>query len=239
MKRPPFNRNKWRTRKSNTGAAGKASGNKPPRRGGLRASLFLIVGISLVQYLNTGAITWPADMFRAITGSAGDYAQRPEAGWRRATEKLEEIGARKEGQPAPDFDLAGRVVRVADGDTVSILDQDKRQHKVRLFGIDSPERDQPFGIAAKKALARRVADRNVGVVVIETDSYGRTVGTVYLDAVNINAAMVADGYAWWYRFYAPNNPELAASEETAREKRLGLWSEPRPVPPWDWRRGRR
>lgn len=239
MKRPPFNRNKWRTRKSKTGAAGKASANKPPRRGGLRASLFLIVGISLVQYLNTGAITWPADMFRAITGSAGDYAQRPEAGWRRATEKLEEIGARKEGQPTPDFDLAGRVVRVADGDTVSILDKNKRQHKVRLFGIDSPERDQPFGIAAKKALARRVADRNVGVVVIETDSYGRTVGTLYLDAVNINAAMVADGYAWWYRFYAPNNPELAASEETAREKRLGLWSEPRPVPPWDWRRGRR
>ena len=54
MKRPPFNRNKWRTRKSKTGAAGKASANKPPRRGGLRASLFLIVGISLVQYLNTG-----------------------------------------------------------------------------------------------------------------------------------------------------------------------------------------
>lgn len=239
MKRPPFNRNKWRTRKAKTGTAGKASANKPSRRGGLRASLFLIVGISLVQYLNTGAITWPADMFRAITGSAGDYAQRPEAGWRRATDKLEEIGARKEGQPTPDFDLAGRVVRVADGDTVSILDKNKRQHKVRLFGIDSPERDQPFGIAAKKALARRVADRNVGVVIIETDSYGRTVGTLYLDAVNINAAMVADGYAWWYRFYAPNNPELAASEDSARKKGLGLWSEPRPVPPWDWRRGRR
>lgn len=239
MKRPPFNRNKWRSNRSKTKNPDKASGNRPRRKGGLRALLFLVVGISLLQYLNTGSVSWPTDVFRSITGSVGDYTQRPEAGWRRATEKLEEIGASKEGQPPPDFDLTGRVVRVADGDTVSILDMNKQQHKVRLYGIDTPERDQPFGIAAKKALAARVADRNVGVVIVETDNYGRTVGTIYLDEVNINASMVADGYAWWYQFYAPNNPELKVSEETARDKGLGLWSEPRPIPPWDWRRGRR
>ena len=235
MKRPPFNRHKRRNKKRKDSTSGSA----PRLKGKLRTLLFVVVGISLVQYLNTGSVTWPGDTFRALTGKVGDYAQRPEAGWRQATEALETIGARKEGQPTPDFDLVGRVVRVADGDTVSILDQSNRQHKVRLYGIDTPERDQPFGLAARKALARRVADKKVGVVIVETDNYGRTVGTVYLDAMNINVAMVADGYAWWYRFYAPNNPELAASEKAARSQAIGLWSESRPIPPWDWRRGRR
>ena len=239
MKRPPFNRHKSRASRSRAKAADQTSDAPGRSKGRVRALLFAVVAFTVVQFLSTGAVTWPIDIFNTMTGRVDDYVQRPDAGWRRATQQLEEIGAKKEGHPTPAFDLVGRVVRVADGDTVSVLDKNKRQHKVRLYGIDTPERDQPFGMAAKKALASRVADKNVGVVIIETDDYGRTVGTLYSDDENINVAMVADGYAWWYRFYAPNNPELAVSEENARKQGLGLWSEPRPIPPWDWRRGRR
>ncbi len=202
------------------------------------AAVFAL-GVSLVQYLNTGAVSWPVSLYHTVTRDLADYATRPEAGWRRATEILEDVGARREGEPAPDFDLSGRVVRIADGDTVSVLDAANAQHKVRLFGIDTPEQDQPFGNAAKKALAQLVDEKPVGVVVITTDSYGRTVGTLYQDGVNINAAMVASGYAWWYQHYAPHEHKLAASQERAREQHLGLWSDPHPVPPWDWRRGKR
>jgi endonuclease YncB( thermonuclease family) len=179
------------------------------------------------------------DAWRAISSTLGDYSTRPQAGWRQATEALDKIGEAREGQPIPHFDLSGRVVRVADGDTVSVLDSDNKQHKVRLFGIDTPERDQHHGKAAKKALAALVAGKTVGVVSVEKDSYGRTVGTLYLHDTNINAAMVQGGHAWWYRHYAPHNRLLAAMEQQAREAKRGLWTNPEPVPPWDWRRNKR
>jgi endonuclease YncB( thermonuclease family) len=140
---------------------------------------------------------------------------------------------------APHVDLAGRVVRVADGDTVTVLDRRNTQHKVRLYGIDSPERDQPYGKAAKNALQRLIDNRPVEVVVVAKDSYGRTVGTLYRDGVNLNEAMVAAGYAWWYQHFAPNERRLEEAEQRARAQRIGLWSEPRPVAPWDWRRRQR
>ena len=239
MKRPPFSRNKSRKQRSRSGSA------KPTTRGAsnrllqLRNVLILVLGFSLLQYLNNGAVTWPVDAYRKITGAVGDYIARPEAGWRQATDSLEKIGAAREGQPTPEFGLTGRVVRVADGDTVSILDEAKSQHKIRLFGIDTPERDQPYGKTSKKALSRLVAGKTVGIVVVETDDYGRTVGTVYLQDTNINVAMVEGGHAWWYRHYAPHNRLLEATEQKARAEKLGLWANPDAVPPWNWRRGNR
>ena len=202
-------------------------------------ALFLLLGFSLAQYLTTGTVSWPEVLFKNITGSVQEYAARPEAGWRRATDVLEDLGAAREGKPLPTFDLTGRVVRVADGDTVSILDKSNTQHKVRLFGIDTPERDQPYGKSAKQVLTRWVDEQNVGVVVVETDSYGRTVGTVYREGTNINVAMVAGGHAWWYQHFAPYEHNLAAAEKKAREQGLGLWASPGAVAPWDWRRRRR
>ena len=111
--------------------------------------------------------------------------------------------------------------------------------KVRLFGIDTPERDQPYGRAASRFLAARVAGKTVGVDEIELDSYGRTVGIVYLEGININLLMVESGHAWWYRHYAGRYDELRYAESEARESGLGLWADKDPVPPWDWRRGRR
>lgn len=201
--------------------------------------LLLLLGFSLFQYVNTGTVSWPMTLYHKVRAELADYAARPEAGWRQATDSLEKIGAAREGEPIPDFQLTGRVVRVTDGDTVSVLDASNAQHKVRLYGIDTPERDQPYGSAAARALTQLVDEKSVGVVVVATDSYGREVGTLYRDGININVAMVAGGHAWWYRRYALHEHKLEVSEQQARDQALGLWATPHPVPPWDWRRGRR
>ena len=205
----------------------------------LRRVLVVIALFSLLQYFTTGTVKWPVDIYHTVTGTLSDYATRPEAGWRRATESLEELGAAREGASVTDFDLTGRVVRIADGDTVSVLDHSNTQHKVRLFGIDTPERDQPYGQAAKRALMQLIDEKSVGVVIVTTDSYGRKVGTLYRDGVNINVAMVARGYAWWYQHYAPHEHALRQAEQQARSQKLGLWAQPRPIAPWDWRRNKR
>ena len=205
----------------------------------LRNIVVVLLGFSLLQYISTGQVTWPVDLYHQVTTTLKEYAARPDAGWRRAAEKMDEIGAAREGDPIPEFDFSGRVVRVADGDTVSVLDPSNTQHKVRLFGIDTPERDQPHGKASSRALAKLVDEKTVGVVIVETDRYGRTVGTLYLRDVNINLTMVENGDAWWYRHYAPHEHRLAESEQQAREAGRGLWANPDPVPPWKWRRENR
>ena len=201
-----------------------------------RNVLYALVAISLFQYLSDGSVTWPATVIDKVGGTLGQYANRPGASWREAADKIEEMGAAREGRPIPEFGLTGRVVRVADGDTLSVLDKHNTQYKVRLHGIDTPERNQRYGKSAWNALSAMVSGKTVGVVVLGKDSYGRTDGTVYLDGTNINLAMVAAGHAWWYRYYAPDDRPLQAAENAARAKKLGLWAEPDPLPPWDWRR---
>ena len=204
-----------------------------------RNLLIAVLAVSLLQYASTGQVSWPATVLDNITRTLGDYAGRSDASWRKATDKIEEMGAAREGQPTPEFGLTGRVVRVADGDTISRLDKNNTQYKIRLHGIDTPERDQAYGKAAWDALSDLVAGRTVGIVVLGKDTYGRTDGTVYLDDANINLAMVAGGHAWWYRYYAPNNRLLEVTEQQARDAGKGLWANPDPMPPWDWRRQQR
>jgi len=195
-----------------------------------------LAALSLLQYAVTGSVSWPGWLWQRGVATVSEQLSRPQGGWKIAAGKVEELGAAREGVPLPDFDLTGRVVRVADGDTVSVLDAANRQHKIRLYGIDAPERDQPRGGASREALADLVAGRTVGVVVVATDDYGRDVGTLYLDGQDINLAMVAGGHAWWYRHYAPYEHRLEAAQGEARTKRRGLWADPDPKPPWDWRR---
>ena len=204
-----------------------------------RVLLVLALAASALQYLENGSITWPGELYRTISTRVSDYATRPSAGWRKASEGLGKLGAQREGQPVPDFDLQGRVVKIMDGDSLSLLDSARRQHTIRLFGIDTPEWDQPHGSRAKKALARLVDGRNIGVVKVDTDTFGRTVGTVFVGDTNVNLAMVEAGHAWWFARYAPYERHLAAAEEEARERQLGLWSSANPVPPWKWRRSQR
>jgi endonuclease YncB( thermonuclease family) len=131
------------------------------------------------------------------------------------------------------------VVSVSDGDTIIVLRPGNVQEKVRLAEIDCPEKGQPFGQAAKRKTGDLAAQKTVTVEVRTTDRYGRTVGEVFLpDGSSLNRELVRAGYAWWYRQYSKDT-SLGDLEGDARRARRGLWSEPTPVPPWEWRRGNR
>lgn len=130
--------------------------------------------------------------------------------------------------------LTGKVVSVTDGDTVRVLDAANVQHKVRLDGIDAPERGQPFGTVARDRLAALVMGKAVTVHAHGQDKYGRTLGRIEVDGQDVNHRMVADGMAWHYSRFN-NDARLAAAERQARAAKRGLWADAKPVPPWEWR----
>ena len=128
-----------------------------------------------------------------------------------------------------------RVVRVSDGDTFTGLDDEDRQVKVRLHGIDAPEAKQPFGNVSKQALGDLIAGKTVSVEEVDRDRYGRTVGRVTIGGKLVNAEQVRAGLAWRYTTYDRRN-EFGALEADARRQRRGLWADAAPVAPWDWRK---
>lgn len=132
--------------------------------------------------------------------------------------------------------LFGRVVEVIDGDTITLLDGGKKQHRIRLEGIDSPEGGQAFGQAAKQALSEKVFDVTLWAEWKAKDKYDRTLAHLYVDGRHVNLEMVADGYGWHYKEYS-KDPRLANAELVARQRKLGLWRDTNPIPPWDYRRG--
>jgi micrococcal nuclease len=132
-------------------------------------------------------------------------------------------------------DFTGKVVSIADGDTFTLLTEENDRVKVRLHGIDCPEKKQDFGQVAKQKLGSLVFSKTVHVVKKDVDRYGRTVGLVYDDHnICVNEAMLKAGLAWHYLKY-DQNPEWQQMENTARENHLGLWSQADPTPPWEWR----
>ena len=133
---------------------------------------------------------------------------------------------------SPLFALSGKVISIHDGDTITIL-QNKQQIKVRLFGIDAPELKQPYGKKSKQFLANLIAGKVVEVEENGKDRYKRTIGIVYLGNTDINAQMVANGYAWAYRKFSK---KYTAQESKAKSQKLGLWRDKEPVPPWEWRK---
>ena len=134
--------------------------------------------------------------------------------------------------------VTGKVVRVADGDTITVLDAANAQHKVRLEKIDAPEKGQAFGAVAKSHLAELVAGKFVRVEWEKRDKYGRVLGVVYVGETTANLQMVKDGYAWHYKRF-DNTPVYSQAENAAREKRLGLWADGNPIAPWDFRKVKR
>lgn len=132
-------------------------------------------------------------------------------------------------------EITGKVVGVADGDTITVLTASKDSLKVRLYGIDAPESKQAFGNRAKQELSGMVFGRVVIVDVKQRDRYGRTVGLVTTNGVPVNQEMVRRGLAWWYRDYAKKDVQLAKAEAEAKSANRGLWSEKAPVPPWEFR----
>lgn len=136
-------------------------------------------------------------------------------------------------------EIAGKVVGVSDGDTITLLSADKEQFKIRLFGIDAPESNQAFGSKAKQFTSEQCFGKSVTVQEEGKDRYGRTIGVVLLPGgTNLNLSILRNGYAWWYRDYAKNEKEYQAAETEAREAKRGLWAEKNPVPPWDFRKNK-
>jgi endonuclease YncB( thermonuclease family) len=129
----------------------------------------------------------------------------------------------------------GNVVKVVDGDTFDLKSGNNKM-RIRIFGIDSPERGQAFNIKAKEFTAGLIAGKDVRVVIHNKDRYGRFVGEVYLsDGTYVNAEIVKAGYAWHFKRYS-DDEELAQGEHEARAGKRGLWLDENPIPPWEFRR---
>jgi endonuclease YncB( thermonuclease family) len=147
--------------------------------------------------------------------------------------------------------LTGRVVGVSDGDTITVLDAENQQHKIRVAGIDAPEKKQPFGQRSKEHLSDLVFGKEVDIVGNKIDRYGRTIAKVMVAAqgcdgsqclrtVDAGLRQIEAGLAWWYRKYAKEQSSIdrglyEAAETKAKDGRLSLWSEANPIPPWEWR----
>lgn len=147
--------------------------------------------------------------------------------------------------------IDGLVVKVSDGDTIQVRDQNGTKVKVRFYGIDAPETQkgnkrtgriskpgQPYGEEAFQALKQKIDRQQVRLDVMDIDRYGRTVSIVWLGGRNINQEMVADGWAWAYRSYLDraHASEYIHAEEIARKVRKGLWVQNNPQPPWEFRK---
>ena len=131
-------------------------------------------------------------------------------------------------------DFTGKVVKVADGDTITVL-RGGEQIKIRLAGIDAPEKAQPFGNVARQSMSEMLFGKEVRVVEQGRDRYGRTIGRVYQGDVDVSAVQIKQGMAWVYRKYT-KEAALYQLEDEAKQHRLGLWADAEPTPPWAWRK---
>ncbi len=129
------------------------------------------------------------------------------------------------------------VVGISDGDTFTLLEEaTKANVKVRLYGIDAPEKRQPYGERAKQFASDLCFRKNVNLNVVNKDRYGRSVAYIYLeDGTNVNYELVKAGMAWHYKQFS-KDPELERLEADARKRRVGLWRDKNAMPPWEWRK---
>lgn len=214
---------------------------------GLVSLLALLAVLSYTQYRDTGSLQWPGDLRNAAeavladaipaTPAAPDEPVAPAEPTEPASREADIVDARPGTAPASA--VTGLATRITDGDTFTLQYSSLEDERVRLHGIDAPERNQPHGPAAGAELARLIEGREVRVELVDRDNYGRLVGRVWIDDVDINLAMVEGGHAWWYEFYAQDRRDLELAEEAARRAQRGLWAQRNPVPPWEWRRNQR
>lgn len=190
-----------------------------------------LVGLSVYQYRQDGEITWHeeilADLRSQLPTSLEDLLPLPDSSGPSSSD--EGTGER----------IAGRVASVADGDTLTLELANGEKVRIRLFGIDAPERDQPYGKESGQALRSMVEGKRIEVLRRDVDQYGRTVGTAFKDGQDVNLTQVSTGMAWWYEEYAKRDQELKSAEQAAKRAKIGLWRDKSPVAPWDWRRQQR
>ena len=134
--------------------------------------------------------------------------------------------------------LRGRAVKVQDGDTFDFLYGDNRKQRVRVAQMDAPEKNMPFGQKSKERFTELVMGKEIALVVNTVDRSGRIVGSVVIDGEDQSARMISEGMAWYYRQYGWTD-SLARLEEEARNAKRGLWADPNPQPPWEWRKENR
>lgn len=134
--------------------------------------------------------------------------------------------------------LAGKAVRILDGDTFELLTSSKQLLKIRLLDIDAPEKGQDYGNQSKKRLGELIFQKNVEVLYSQTDRNGRILGTIFVDNLQINLQMVKDGLAWHFLKYS-HKKEFADAEKKARLLKIGLWQGFSPIEPWIFRQNMR
>jgi len=140
----------------------------------------------------------------------------------------------------PCYGYEGKVIKVYDGDTLTVKTKDKKIHKVRLARIDCPEKDQSHGEAARKHVSDLVLNQTVSVNVRDTDRYKREVADVVLPGgICLNESLVLQGHAWWYQQYAKDDLKLKGYQDEARAAKRGLWSNDLAMAPWQWRKERK
>ena len=221
----------------------------------ITAAIISLVALLLLPYVadahRSGCHRWhscPSDSGTYVCGDVGHCSYCPDNqyckdGRPRAAEAQTKAKAPATGnqQPLAANVLTGKVVRVVDGDTIYVLDDTNNQHRIRLAGIDAPERNQAYGLASGKHLGSLVAGKRVAIEHQKRDRYGRIVGKVWVNGVDACLEQIKAGLAWHYKYYqkeqSPEDRELyAEAENQARAERLGLWREKNPKPPWEHRR---
>ncbi len=137
---------------------------------------------------------------------------------------------------APTEQFFAKVIGVTDGDTITVL-YERAPIKIRLQGIDCPEKRQPFGQQAKQATSSHVFGKRVVVQPRGMDRHGRLIADITFDDTHhLSEDLVREGACWWYRTYAKHDTVLAQLQEDARALHRGLWNDPHPIPPWEWRK---
>ncbi len=129
----------------------------------------------------------------------------------------------------------GKVVKISDGDTFTILLDNKQQMKIRLHGVDCPEKGQDFGAVAKEYISSLIAGKSVTILPTKKDRYGRTVAIVKVDTTNVNESLLRAGLAWHYKEY-DKTQHWADLEHQAQHHHRKIWSAKNPTPPWQWRK---
>jgi endonuclease YncB( thermonuclease family) len=137
--------------------------------------------------------------------------------------------------PAMAADFTGEVIRVLDGDTIEVLHEEKPE-RIRLYGIDCPEKGQAFGQKAKQATSSLLFGKDVRIESHGRDKHRRTLGTVFDGELNVNQELVKEGWCWWFRKFVPKDQALKQLEQEAKGAKKGLWADPNPVPPGLYRR---
>ncbi len=184
-----------------------------------------------------GALLISALLLICAVWAQGEKATDDASGRKPTAKEARKLQAKQMKERVGDT-LRGRAVKVQDGDTFDFLYGDNEKQRVRVAQMDAPEKSMPFGQKSKERFTELVMGKEIALVVNTVDRYGRVVGLVVIDGEDQSARMISEGMAWYYRQYGWTDSLARLEEEASAEKR-GLWADPNPQPPWEWRKANR